>query len=583
MIGANLQRNNDLITELILSDIGGSKNSAPFDLKRLLYKGGAGTRLNLVDSSIRSGALGSALHQRFELVKRIHNAIADKLAGGGSSETAKTQFNQLCNFFKWAEGTNHHLDLDSVQASYIHWTDYLLHRQNVEKSLRQSSAYTSGRVVGQILDDALGRETPVVELTRLKEPRRRNSAVGIKAEKQSLTSTFAFGRLLQDICDGLPLSAIWGPRPVRIPLQNSGELVKSCGPGIKTTHYVARTPERARQRLANEVRRIAVYEESRLPASRAPLINLRILSELLMFIGQTGMNLAQAYALQLRKFSYSSDIDGYKVREYKPRRGGEVLFEIFKEYRSHFERYLEWRRALFPNENRLFPLIRNRGVHERARPYFGLIQQACKHAGVAWHPPSVLRSTRVNWLLRRSGDPDLTAEIAQHHKQTLLRTYAKPSLHRSIGEFPRFWQKADPALLKLQPLIAVAPGVCSGTPLVVPFKPKFASSPDCVRPSGCLWCEHHRDIDSFDYVWALACFRHLKTLELSTAYPPAGTNHTDQPSHFSVSRISEKLTWFRNSNAIRKGWVDEALTRVDEGRYHPEWLLLIEAIEGHPA
>lgn len=577
MTGANLELDKDPIPKLIL-DIAYGKKSAPFDLKRLLYKGGAGTRLDLVHSRIQSGALGRPLLQRLKLVTRAYEVIADKLAGGGSPLTATIQFQQLCKFFEWAERADISLDLTSVQITYIHWTDHLIHRQNVEKNLNQESAYNYGIVVGAILDEVLERHAPVVTLTRLKKFNRRNSAQGVESEKQSLTSTFAFGRLLQDISDGLPLSAVWGPRPLRIPLKN-GVLVYLNGLTPEKSNSVERTAAKELRSLKKKASREAAYMSSRSPDSRRDIVNLRITSEMLIFIGQTGMNLAQTKTLQLRKFSYAADIEGYKVKEYKPRRGGEVLFEIFKEYRSHFERYLEWRRALFPNDTRVFPVIRNRNTLENAPPRFRLIQTACEQACITWVPPSVLRCTRVNWLLRRSGDPDLTAEMAQHSKQTLLRTYAKPSMQRSISEVPSFWLKTDPALSKLQPLIAVAPGSCSGMPLAVPSIPKFATSPDCVRPSGCLWCEHHREIDSLDYVWALASFRHLKTLELSKYYPPTGMSHTNHPSHFAVLRMSEKLTWFRNTNATRGAWVEEALARVNERRYHPEWQFLIESIE----
>jgi hypothetical protein len=573
-----LEPDKEHIPELIL-DIARSKKSAPLDLKRLLYKGGAGTRLGLVHSHIHSGALGRPLHQRFKLVTRAYDVMAGKLAGGGSPVTATRQFEQLCKFFEWAERAEISLELSSVQTTYLHWTDHLLQRQNVERSLNQESAYTCGRIVGTILDEVLERQTPVIKLTRLKKFNRRNSAQSVESEKQSLTSTFAFGRLLQDICDGLPLSAVWGPRPLRIPLKDGGQLVCLSRLASEKLHSVSRTAANELRNLKQRASREAAYMNSCSPNSRRDIVNLRIMSEMLIFIGQTGMNLAQTNMLQLRKFSYAADIDGYKVKEYKPRRGGEVLFEIFKEYRSHFERYLEWRRALFPNDTRVFPVIRNRNTLEKARPNFELVQTACRQACITWIPPSVLRCTRVNWLLRRSGDPDLTAEMAQHSKQTLLRTYAKPSMQRSISEVPSFWLKTDPKLSKLQPLIAVAPGACSGTPLAVSSIPKFATSPDCIRPSGCLWCEHHREIDSLDYVWALASFRHLKTVELSKYYPPAGMSHTDHPSHVAVLRMSEKLAWFRNSNATRNSWVDEALARVNEGRYHPEWQFLIESIE----
>ncbi|VBT21828.1 Uncharacterised protein [Burkholderia pseudomallei] len=297
-----------------------------------------------------------------------------------------------------------------------------------------------------------------------------------------------------------------------------------------------------------------------------------------MFIGQTGMNLAQAHTLKLRHFSYSSDIDGYKVRDYKHRRGGEVLFEIFSEYRSHFERYLQWRRTLFPNSEQLFPIIRE-GAHESCAPRFDLIIGVCKQAGVPWTPPSMLRGTRVNWLLRRSGDPDLTAEVVQHYKQTLLEVYEHPSQQRAIGEITRFWQVNDPTLASAARARAVAPGECDGKPVASPAKPETAPSPDCMRPSGCLWCEHHRDIDSLDYVWSMACFRHLKVLEVSKHCFPSTAEKQLHPAQHAIDKLSEKLTWFKNSNATRRSWVEEALARVEEGNYHGEWARYIQDTE----
>jgi hypothetical protein len=551
------------------------------DLKRLLYRRGACIPVRQAEACILTGSLGSPLPERMDLVKQAHDAILGKLAMGGSVATAKTQVKNLTTFFRWVDDASLDLNLQTVHTHYIHWTD-ALHRLNVAKRMAVSTIYTLGRSVGQILDYVLDRETPILELTRLREPKGRKSPQGRVADKQNLESTFAFGHLLQDICDGLPLSSLSGVRPVRVPLRAGGELLLMGGLHEPSPELVDRTPYMERRRLAEEKRRRSIVKRDKILESGRVLVNMRILAELLMFIGQTGMSLSQAHQLQLRHFSYASDVDGYKVRDYKARRGGEVLFEIFKEYRNHFERYLEWRRTLFPDDSRLFPLLRTIGTLTSLRPYFGQIQQACKDAGVDWMPPKLLRSTRVNWLLRRSGDPDLTSEMAQHQKQTLLRHYEVPSQQRAIGEVTRFWLTADPTLCKANPMPSAAPGSCNGYPSTISFKPAPATTPDCIHPSGCLWCEHHRDIDAFDYVWALACFRHLKSIELSRNRPSMGSQHSEHPAHHALTRISEKLAWFRDSNDARRSWAEEAFARIDESDFHPEWRRLIEAVEGTP-
>ncbi|MDR3453146.1 MAG: site-specific integrase [Rhodoferax sp.] len=561
---------------LAFPEIPVSEKETPPDLKRLLYKGGAGVRVDKAEQAIRRGLLGDVCSERVELVRLVHGYISGKLAGGGSHVTARNQVDDVTTFFAWAEKGDAALTTADVQASYLSYAEHLFHRFKVVKNLSERSAYTNALRVGQVLDGALERHKPILHLTRLTRPKTRKSPQGTAAEKQNLHDTFTFGRLLQDICDGLPLSVVWGSRNIQIPLQGGGVLVPWMGGSTRRTDMPWADWE-----VRNAEKRNEAYEADRSLGHRGrkAIVNTRILVELLMFIGQTGMNLAQVFPLKLRHFTYSSDVDGYKVREYKKRRGGEVLFEIFSEYRSHFERYLEWRRSLFPGSDELFPIIRE-GSRETLAPRFDLIIGACKQAGVSWTPPTLLRGTRVNWLLRRSGDPDLTAEIAQHHKQTLLQVYEYPSHQRTVGEVGRFWQVNDPSLASAEPSRAVAPGQCDGRPVTSPAKPATAPSPDCTRPSGCLWCEHHRDIDSLDYVWSMACFRHLKSLEVGRHVFPSGAEKPVHPAQHAISKLSEKLTWFRDSNAARRKWVEEALARVEEGNYHREWSHLIQDMEG---
>jgi hypothetical protein len=556
----------------------GPRETQP-DLKRLLYKGGASTRLDRVSKAIQEGLLGTIQVDRLELVRSLHEVIDGKLSGGGSATTARNQIDETVSFFAWADAAAAPLTKTDIATTYVDWTDHLFHRATVAKDISERTAYTSASRVGDILDSVLEREKPLMHLSRLSKPQSRKAPLGVKAEKQSLSDTFTFGRLLQGVCDGLPLKVVWEVLDVRITLQTGATLKLWTG---------GSTPKRQADwaaweiRNAEERRQDYAANPSLEHRGRKAVINTRILAELLMFIGQTGMNLAQVHQLKLRHFSYSSDIDGYRVRDYKERRGGEVLFEIFSEYRSHFERYLDWRRTLFPGSLDLFPFLREGSLESRP-PGFDLVIGLCKQAGIAWVPPSKLRGTRVNWLLRRSGDPDLTAEMVQHHKEVLIAVYEQPSLQRTIGEVARFWQTNDPHLARSEPSRSVAPGACDGVPVALPNKPATAPNPDCARPSGCLWCEHHRDIDTQDYVWSMACFRHLKVLELGKhAFPEKATSRF-HPAQYAIEKLSEKLAWFKRSNSTRRSWVEEALVRIEEGLYHSEWEWLIHAMEGSPS
>ena len=546
-----------------------------WDLTYLLYHGGAQERTKYVSSMIEDGKLGLPVSDRLDLVTKIHEIINGKLVGGGSTYSAKNQIRFIREMFQWAEQTDHPLSVAFIQTTFLAWTDALLHRQRILKDISEQSVYTMAAHAGNILDGVLNRATGLLSMSRVRMPSRRKTARGVWADKQNLAETFAFGYFLQDICDALTVETVMrGTLPVRIAFRNGGELLHWSGfRGWKEAAQHSEMLSNERDQKAHD--RLRTWEAEGTLLTRYPLANRRCEAELLMFIGQTGMNFAQAHQLKLRHFYYASFLDGYQVRHRKGRRGGDVVFEIFKEYKPHFERYLEWRRMVFPDSDALFPLVRAGGRVFQQHPQFGL-RTVCKTIGLRFVPPQELRNTRVNWLLRRSDDSDLTATMAQHTKETLLDVYERPSQQRAMVEIMRFWGEHDPTISRTTP---PAPGHCNGEPVPLRNMPTNTLEPDCIRPSGCLWCEHHRDVDNEDYLWSLASFRRLKVLEVSRWWPPHGTRDVHPAQHV-IDRISEKLKWFRESNAKRKVWMEEALNKVEEGNYHPEWMRRILVIEG---
>jgi hypothetical protein len=200
--------------------------------------------------------------------------------------------------------------------------------------------------------------------------------------------------------------------------------------------------------------------------------------------------------------------------------------------------------------------------------------------GIAFVGPQKLRNTRINWLLRQSRNPEQTAEQAQHTKQTLLRVYEKPSLQVAQVEIIQFWQKNDPRLTRKQ-MPCPALGVCDGVPMPHPGLPPEAPKADCTHPAGCLFCEHHRDIDSEDYVWSVASMRFMNTLILQRFRPPA-KGKADAAHHveLTIEVLTAKLIWFSNSNVRRKAWVAEATEKIAEGEFHCHWRYLVESAQG---
>lgn len=535
-----------------------------------MYRGAAGADRRKVAQLIAEGKFGEPDFSRLELVTELHKEMNADLKEGRSQRTALTRIFALRSFFAWADRSNRELTKDTAVALYSAWTDWLVHRTRLKPPpdrqsrrkggpkdaiyIAENSAHVQGSAVGMLLTCALGLGGSLIRNTRLigLVVRKRKGIIGIQAEKQNLENTMTFGHMLQDICDQLTLAVV---KKSVFPFQ----LALRDGTAIPIPSGMIRKP------LA-EHGDIGVWHR---------LINLRIEAELHMFIQQTGMNLQQAYNLELRHFSYQSYLDGYVVKDRKARRGGEVVFQIFKEYRSHLSRYLAWRRELFPNSKRLFPFLCFSGRREDAEFNGSRIREICKQFNISYIPPRTLRCTRVNWLLRRSADAELTAEMVQHAEETLLRVYDRPSLQRATAEVIQFWGKADPCI---NMELAAGPGGCVGKPVASASIPELAPRPDCQKPSGCLWCKSHRDVDSQDYVWLLATFRYLKWLELSLSIRRLGQSE-EVPASAVIDQLTLKLRWFEQSSTKRRKWFSEAIERIHEGNYHPEWHATIFALE----
>lgn len=546
------------IPDLTFPGIAFGPNENPWNLDILLYKGGAASSARKVRELIESGALGDPLFDRIPLVVKIHEVINDGHSQGGSRDSTEQAIGVVRQLFSFCDRTDRLLTTELVVQNYSAWAAWLYHRMKLPKQARgpdgykrlaPRTAYQYAAFVGTILDRALDRHTRLIETTSIPPPTKKKTAIGVQAEKQSLADTFALGHLVQDLCDGIDLAMVRRDEAKHeIPLRTGGAFFWNGKVKMGTYNFTS--------------------SETAAPRTQYALVNLRIESELLMFIGQTGINLKQAVNSEFRHFFYVSHLDGYKVKDYKRRREGSVLFEIFKEYKQHFERYLNWRAALFPDSTYLFPLIAEAGVRQDTRFSNGRVKAVCKDVGINYVPPQQLRNTRVNWLLRQSGDLEQTAEMAQHTKETLIRVYHRPSLQRAMAESTRFWSKYDPHQNRT---LSLAPGACSGSPQSTPDRPSNAAEPDCEKASGCLWCENHRDVDSFDYVWALSSFMHLKGIELSKSGPPKPGVSALPPAKMAMDRILEKLRWFEESNEKRRNWVEEAQARIAEETFHPDF------------
>lgn len=538
------------------------KVETPWDLRPLLFVGGAATYIRRVADQIAHGDLGRPVIDRIPLVRAIHGHLTDKIAEGGSRESIADSIVMVRLFYRWADETGHSVTFATIEEDFVQYSEHLLHRARVVRDLRMVSAYSYALGISRIIDDVLQLKSGLLAKTRLQKSKAKRRALGTQAEKQSLEEAFAFGRVLMAITEALSIEAIRGPVPLRIDLGNGHVLEEWCG--LRSTDCI-RTLHHCKGANVVQLRR-SEWERDISNSARRPLINLRIECEILIFLAQTSMNLAQASNLTIGQFRYQSHLDGYRViRNYKGRRGGEVEFEIYSEYRAHFERYLSWRKEVFPaEEDLLFPIIRVRGAI-RSQIDFQSVKKRFRDIDVPCVMPRKLRATRVNWLLRHSRDPELTAEMSQHSQETLLRVYDQPHHHVAAVEVTRFLMAGESSISM------PGPGSCTGgTPSPEATSPQSAPAPDCISPAGCLFCRHQRDLDGEDHVWSLTTYRYLKSLELAR-FRPTKLFHGDHPAACVIERITEKLSHFQSISAIFAQWVQEAIDRVAEGDYHPKW------------
>lgn len=564
------------LPDLTFKGVQYGKFETAWDLRPFLYRGGARTNAKLVADQISNGVHGHPILERLPLVERIHDYINSKLVGGGSRGTADTTITRLREFYSWADQADRLLDISNAETTFIEWTDHLLHRKRIVGDIKEIHAYQAAVAVAKVLSSVLELRSGLISKSRLRRPSRYRNALGPETDKQNLEQALSFGHALLDITESLTAEAIRGPLPVCIHFR-TGQVYEE---------WLRLKPPEKMKCLSNKARpstvksRMAIHQawqDDKSLQNRFPLTNLRIQAEILVFISQTGMNLEQAHQLRTSKFRYSSHLDGYQVhRVYKGRRQGEVAFEIFSEYREIFERYLAWRREMFPGdeEGLIFPLI-GTGRLPGVAPAFTMVQKVCKKLGIAFIGPQALRKTRVNWFLRRSRDASMTAEMHAHTQQTLIRSYEQPSLQVAMAEISRFHAITGSE----KP--ACGPGLClnSGAePKAIPFTPANTATPDCINPGGCLFCIHQRDIDSEDHVWSLVSYRYLKSLELSR-YRPHADAREPHPAMSAIDRVTAKLHEFEKSSDERASWVVEALSRIEEEHYHSRWNGFIRLME----
>lgn len=542
-----------------------SKQSDRFELGRFLYQDCHKYKLNNLIKKIKAGELGQPISDREEFIVAARDAFESFFERGISEKTIIIRLFSLAKFIQFLSERELSFDISKLKDNYFEYCEFLheiSYRKN-NQALKEVSAYANavslGNVVSQILD--IPRQGTLVKNTRLKYSKTRKPATTKETEKQNIEETFVFGCFLHELITTLTADAILGQQPIVRDIDNQALNIEK----IKIV--------KGGRNLLNEdlIKKSKMPVDSIYKSNRWVLFNLRVQAEILMFASQTGMNPIQIYNLKRAKYDYKLLGEHYDVRTYKPRKGGEVLFKIFKSYRPLLQDHLDFINKFAPESQLLFPVFTRQGKGiETFYGAFRNLQDTLKEYKIPWIPPAQLRKTKINWLLRRSGDEGLTSAIAQHTQKILRDKYELPSQQRAMAEITKFWNSSDSDKIS-NAKVSTALGECNGIALAIDSKPNNVVEPNCVSPSGCLWCQNFRDINNFDYIWSVFSMRHLKIIEAALVF-----RSSESPSDVVIERLTEKIEWYRNSTAERKLWVEEAELRIAEGHFHPSWSPIIE-------
>lgn len=527
--------------------------SATWCLAPLAHKGG--TRVNNRRKKYLEevAKLPHKKDSTIDFVRKLKAHAESSLDTGGSVRTLITALVDIKSFVNFMDENNREVDsLNSLSDSLFAYSEHQFIRANLNQ-IKKMSAYDSIIRCANFLNGAIDDFNFDINHTRIKKERKSRRVLGREAEKVKLKdasklANFCYGIIQKFEPECLKKISL----PILIEINNK---------------IINLTPARTK--------RIDVDTDF-FNNEAYMAFNFRVVAEVIIFLGMTMQNQSPTYNLRRSKFYFKPIGHNYEVREYKHRRGGDVLFKIPKPYRPYFESYLLFLDNYAPDSIWLFPYLeKNKGFRKRTDMNTNRFKSLCERYDIPWVTPSSFRSIGENMLLRISSDEQVTADYANHAIATFRESYELPSLQKAIVEVTRFWDKNDP-LNNESLTISLFSSPCNGVPESIGIDIDKLPKPDCINPTGCIGCSHYRDEESFDYVWSLLSFKYLKTIE-SNSY----LSNEIKPSNIAIDWANSKIQWFnKSSNELHRSWVSEAKMRIEEGDYHSIWSRKIEKYEG---
>ncbi len=538
------------------------EKSAPVDLMLFAYEDGPRlSRHKLVWGADYKSMVGPLVSDRLPLLKLIHADFLDNIESGDwKKKTVETYFKHLKKIYIFSESAHKNLNASNLETIFFEWQESVL--DHMEEGKVYSAHENSVNALASIIGRILGKPSNVLKVPRNRKSKRH----GFPTSKNSkiLDSTvFEFGRNLFDIKNSLNADAIFSKLPVKISLR-SGVYFEHWARMVRPENVKAITdpkntdPWHVKNTIA--LRAEAVHRQS--IWDRGPLLNLRLQTEMMIFISQTSVPPSSAYEMERFIFKTGDRVDGtINVECWKNRLKDEISFTIFEEYWPLFQEYLKFRDEHFPDNTELFPFSGKEGIKRNAFVPVAL-KNLLMELGRPYTSPTALKKHRVNFFARTT-DVRTTLAVGQHTLGTFVKNYNEPNLNTSIQEWAAFF------LDDLSRRKNLLDGLCSeNTPKSIPSD-SYDLEPDCRTPAGCLGCDKFRGVDELDFIWSLLSYRYLK--ELETANSPIIFSTNQNMLRFEISRIDAYANEFKSRSLENLALYNIASNRIDEECFLPKW------------
>lgn len=537
------------------------------DLRRYLIKGGASTNAAWFYKNANDETWKDVILERIPFIEAVMDNFNTDIIRGGSSASIGTYLSNFQYFMHFVDDRELPLTLDEpvLKKLFMQFDEQQYFRAWGKKEIKQKSAYSATFVLATIISKVL----KLPEYKQLKHFSRviksykhtSRGSVSHEAEKQHLGDSQILGYYCVDIANSLTIEAVTGQLPLEVTTTKPDGSSQTVHLPLSIVNHLKNKRIQDFMKAKKACLPIEARPYKDLEPYRKRLVKLRIIAELVIFVFQTGMNVSQILKIQRRGFSYKAKGNSdWLVTQKKARARGPRAFSIYKAYKERLKGFITFVDQFYPDKEELFPLGGRSKTRRETVNYLGLIS-LLKYDDIPWIPPSKTRNTRVNYLNRLIGNPSISAEMAQHAKETFSQNYNKPSQQRAMSAMTVFWEG--------EPISLINSG-CQGEPKSADDKPSEVIEPNCINQSGCLFCKSHRDIKSEEYVWSLVSFRKLKLIEAAQPIK------REIPADLIINRLTEKIEDFKNLSEESRQWVDEALLRIEEGKYHPIWESIIK-------